>query len=336
MKKVVLFRNQLSKQSPKYTQVTDYLNQLNISFSESELTSGINNHHLNYFFVPTEELLAYLEINKPFFKFGFSNHLVIDDITQADEIVHSTYRFRYIYCEIPSLEQFKLDLFQANEVSLDKIKQHIKVYFTGYLLESIVHELNNPLSSVTLNCQLILEMIENNVEFKEGQLELLVSHTLKSITQSSDITKTVLRYASNNADENDYFNLPDVLKNIYLFTAPLFRKKQLKLQFPEGDDYLVYANPSDTSLLFVILFYIISKTEEKGAHIVVEYQPDHVSFSLNQEFSDVSDLYNELFIPAFYVDLTFEEIVHKNGIRLSVDTNKIQIFLPHNASDEPV
>lgn len=327
MKKITLYRNQKSKLSHNFIQVTTFLKQYEYNYNEASFEERINNHNINLFFVTDDTAKTYLETKKHYFKLGFSNFLILQSENDIDEI-NTSYSFKQIYLEIPSFNQMNIDLMQANQASLENIKQHIKVYFTGYLLESIIHELNNPLTSVTLNIQLLLEMCENKMTFKEGQLEEFLNQSLKSVTNSSQITKNVMRYASFNSDENDYFNLTDILKNVYLFTGPIFRKKHLNLILPEKEDYLVYANNSDINLLVVILFYLYAKSTEERESITISYKNNSVVISSPINLDKMEDLYSGLFIPAFYVDLTIQEIIHRNQILPIIENNTLVLTLP--------
>ena len=333
MKKITLYRNQQSRQSHNFTQVVECLKHYEYNYSEASFEEPINNHFINLFFLTDDLIKNYLDEKKYYFKFGFSNFLILESEDHID-FVNSTFSFKQIYLDIPSKRQLSIDLIQGNQASLENIKQHIKVYFTGYLLESIIHELNNPLTSVTLNIQLILEMCETKKAFKEGQLEELLNHTLNSVTSSSQITKNVMRFASFNAEEDDYFNLTDILKNIYLFTSPLFRKKQLKLEVPQTEDFLVYANNSDINLLIVILFYLFSKTAKDASTISITFRKNQCIFSSSSlNLTELEDLYRGLFIPAFYVDLTIQEIIHRNKILPIIENNTLVLTLPQTNND---
>jgi hypothetical protein len=325
MKKVSIFRNRQTKLWKNFELLISHLDKCNISFKESSLEEEINLLSLNFFLVPENILPEFLKKNQEKFSFPARNILVCENFFYE---VSEKYYFSHIYLDFPGSNQFKLDLENFLLPPFPNLKYYLKYYFSGFLAESVVHDINNPLTSIILNSQLISELADRG--FQEGQLNKLNTFSLDSADKAATIGKNFISYIRYDIGENEFFNLADVLRHILSFSQPLFRKKQIEIKISETD-ILTYANLSDTNLLFIILFFVISKYVESGTELNVSFRKPFLLFELDKSPKNLTDLFYLMDIPKFLIEYGIKQILKDTNILLQLDGSKLLIKIPEGA-----
>ena len=95
MKKITLYRNQKSRQSHNFTKVVECLKHYEYNYGEASFEEPINNHFINLFFLTDDLLKNYLDQKRYYFKFGFSNFLILESDKHID-FVNSKFSFKQI------------------------------------------------------------------------------------------------------------------------------------------------------------------------------------------------------------------------------------------------
>ncbi|MCB0279046.1 MAG: HAMP domain-containing histidine kinase [Calditrichaeota bacterium] len=317
-----------SKKSLK-TELTNLLDECQFDFRIAEPNEEINQSLINIL-VYSDSLATELDgklssntLSNPLFLFCESG----TDIGELDK-----YPISRIYRSIPSTEQFNDDLnrFLKNKRQLI---QHYKNYFIGMLLESALHELNNPITSISLNCQLILELAEGEGGIGMDQVSSMVGSINNTVNTAATVSKNLVNFARQQDYEAEFFNGKDILNATYIFMKPVVRMKRHDLTIAENDA-LIFANKSDFSLLFIILVYLLVSFLDEKDLIEIAFAENLMTISFNKPLTEFDHIYLKQKFPVFHLRQIINEICRVNKFDLNIVDGNIHITTSQEMPEE--
>jgi len=176
--------------------------------------------------------------------------------------------------------------------------QSEKLASMGTLLFGVAHELNNPLSNISISCQILKEEIEE--DNKEFNIELL-----NQIDEETDRTKNIVRslldYSKKREKEN--INLKKAVdETVHFIKGEVPTKIELKVSIPEEITLFADKQRLQQALLNLIKNGIDAIPEQGKVSISAHYIKNNESVVI--EISDTgagmdSDMVSNIFDPFF-------------------------------------
>lgn len=210
-------------------------------------------------------------------------------------------------------------------------KELLRKSMQGVFIESIIHDLNNPLGSISLIFELLRDMKETNQEDDE-LITTYYEQVAKLINKCSKITKSFLSFANLNPKEASVFNSKDKVEQVISFAHSQFRKHNITLSL-KGEDSLVYGNEGDFNLLLLYLIYAMLVSGKMKSELVLHCNHNSIIFEGDETFTDESELYNcELFSEGNDIQSLIKKISTANNFEIALKKGNFLFSYPQTES----
>lgn len=122
------------------------------------------------------------------------------------------------------------------------VRQADKLSAVGLLSSGVAHEINNPLNTLALYTDDLLDRIQEEdvaVLKREGELFHYLQTMRKQIDRCKNITDNLLQFSRKNNEGKEIFSLTDTLHDVLLLLRYTMKKKELELSVElEGNELL--------------------------------------------------------------------------------------------------
>lgn len=141
---------------------------------------------------------------------------------------------------VPVLEVLE-DVTNKKEMEM-MVRQADKLSAVGLLSSGVAHEINNPLNTLALYTDDLLDRIQEEdvaVLKREGELFHYLQTMRKQIDRCKNITDNLLQFSRKNNEGKEIFSLTDTLHDVLLLLRYTMKKKELELSVElEGNELL--------------------------------------------------------------------------------------------------
>jgi len=224
--------------------------------------------------------------------------------------------FLVMFFTIRALSVFSLEQRELINEQLLRFSQSEKLTSMGILAAGIAHEINNPLTNVSLNVEMLKDLVERNakVDKKLNAIE-------RNVERASRIAKELLHFSREKETALELININDVIestKNL-LNNQPLSAIIQLRMQsIPQ---VLGISWKLEEVFINVLMNSIDACTKEDS----IEIETFQDANSVVVEFTDTgSGIGEEDILKVFDLFYTTKEIGKGTGLGLSVCYNIIK------------
>lgn len=201
-------------------------------------------------------------------------------------------------------------------------KETLRGLLQAQILHNIIHDLNNPLGSISLIVELQQELIDPD----DPDLSMLPrqqEQILNSIEKGSAIANAFQGFLSAGEEEEELFNLADNLRQLDVFASSSFRKLNSPLTF-HIEDSMVNAVPQDINLLIFYLLFVLATASEDEAPIGIHLSGNTLQLkaanaSLQSAFGSALPL------PADAAEAIVNGLAEANHLDLSSETDTFLI-----------
>jgi len=193
-----------------------------------------------------------------------------------------------------------------------------KLATVGTLSGGVAHEINNPLTAILTNVQMLLEFDEADSDTKES-LELIEEATQRCRT----IVQKLMAYAKKPLESADFvrINLTEVLEKVISFLGYQLEQEDVKIIVNVDDgDYPVMGNHNEleqvlTNIILNARDAIVQAERERSIHISLFKSENTINLQIKDEGSGIpKDIISKIFDP-FY---TTKDVGKGLGLGLSI------------------
>ena len=194
-----------------------------------------------------------------------------------------------------------------------------KLATVGTLSGGVAHEINNPLTAILTNVQMLLAFSDEDAKMDRESLELIEEATQRCRT----IVQKLMTYAKKPLESNQVsmIDISDVLKKTVSFISYQLEQESVHIAvaMPQGS-YPVVGNPNEleqvlTNLILNARDAILEKKKGGDVHIAFLKDAKHVSVQVKDEGSGISkDVISRIFDPFF----TTKDVGKGLGLGLSI------------------
>lgn len=241
--------------------------------------------------------------------------------------------FNLVYKEFPGKEELLKDIQNIKSELLVYNTEHIKSFVCGILLESILHEFNNPITSISLNSQFLMEVIEYDEAIDRDNFYKILDMMNKSLLEASSITKGFVNFSRMEHIENDLFNLKEEINLAASFIISFIRKKRVDL-FVDVKDALIFANKVDFTLILLLTLLAITNGNTEKREIRISNDEDRILITYpNSPVHSVLDLADNSFLQKKHFISIFSFILDKNAFAFEFGNDTISITFQKNSAE---
>jgi signal transduction histidine kinase len=209
-------------------------------------------------------------------------------------------------------------------------KESLRALLQASILHNIIHDLNNPLGSISLIVELQQEIIKpENPDF--SMLAKQQEQIINSIHKGSEIAASFQHFLSSEDDELELFNLADNFRQLEIFSNSSFRKLNSPLKITKSD-FILTAYRSDINLLIFFLIYRLAVETEEQTEILLDIKENTLIIQLCGYTATISEKFaSDLAIPSDDVRSICLDLVSRNKLDLKLEKNTF--FLTFNADE---
>jgi two-component system sensor histidine kinase HydH len=146
-----------------------------------------------------------------------------------------------------------------------------RLAFLGTLVGGLAHELKNPLSTLNLNLQLLMEDLENPASAKEARILRKLALLKTETSRLESILDEFLRYARPHELRTELVSISAVIDEVLDFMEPGFRSHHITVHKLYTHDVELY--PLDRSYFKMALVNLLVNAEqamaEGGGEVIV-------------------------------------------------------------------
>ena len=236
--------------------------------------------------------------------YGFVNSFLYQKLWESEKLAHEQLiAGRLKLTKVIKEKDEVAELLKERDQLLSKLLRVNKTVATGALSASIAHEINQPLTSIQMNVQLLRELMNLDAEKVDLKLQSqLVDEILKNNERASGIIKSLRGIFSEATHDFERVDIVHIINSVLdLSNSELQRQKiNIEINVPE----VVYANVYPQEVLQVVLNIlnnaIISlaslEQEEKKISISLSENNDQVLICIEDNGPGVpKDLEKKLF-----------------------------------------
>ncbi len=213
----------------------------------------------------------------------------------------------------------------------DQLVQSAKMASIGLLAGGVAHEINNPLTGVLNNVQLIKMIVAKKKDFSIDDFKELLDPIEESARRCSTITRSLLEFSRASRGALQNFSLNEMVEKVIILIEHELKLQNIAVQGELKSD--LPQIKGDPQLIQQVIFNIISnakwsmqkKPGKHGGSIVIktDYHPAENSISL--EISDTGvgiskENLDKIFDPFF----TTKQVGEGTGLGLSIVYNIIK------------
>ena len=164
---------------------------------------------------------------------SISQSLTKEDITVLDKLEQANNEFGDISRLILKFFEQKKELISAYEqlkIAQSQLIQTAKMASIGTLAGGVAHEINNPLTGVLNNAQLIKLMAEQKKDFNISEFKDLLNAIEESALRCKKITQSLLSFSYGSKGMFQPVSLNDVVEKIVVFVEQEFKLQNIVVQ----------------------------------------------------------------------------------------------------------
>lgn len=238
--------------------------------------------------------------------------------------------FRDITEQKRAEEELKTAYVQLKTAQLQLV-QSAKMASIGLLAGGVAHEINNPLTGVLNNTQLIKMLISQQKEFKPNEFAELLDIIEVSAQRCVKITKSLLNFSRATKGVSEPLSINDLIDKVVVIVEQEMRLRSIAIIKNLAPN--LYLVSGDAQLLQQVIFDIISnaiwaidkKTKKEGGSITLQTKnnprPRQVVLSISDTGVGIpKQNINSLFDPFF----TTKPVGEGTGLGLSLVYNIVQ------------
>ncbi|MEE4240758.1 MAG: ATP-binding protein [Desulfopila sp.] len=217
---------------------------------------------------------------------------------------------------IRALSVFNLEQKKLIDERLQRFSQSEKLTSMGILAAGIAHEINNPLTNISLNIDMLKDLLQNN-----DQIDRKIAAIERNVNRASKIAKELLHFSR----EKETAMQPVDINNIIRSTEKLIQNHALSsiIHLKLSDVPQVMGIPWKLEEVFlnVVMNSIDSCSEKDRIDVATCRENNHVKITVADTGHGIaSDILPRVFDPFF----TTKEIGKGTGLGLSVCYNILQ------------
>jgi PAS domain S-box-containing protein len=197
-------------------------------------------------------------------------------------------------------DQSKLEDLQKQVIQAERLAT------LGQLAAGVVHELNNPLTSITVYAEYLLGKAVRDAEVPEGDREKL-RRILSSAQRILTFTRELVQYAKPVGSEVDAIEVNDVVRQAASFCEHLFDRSGIELRVDLGDDVpALHAVPGQLEQVLINLVTNAAHAVEAGGVVAIRTRggPDRVVIEVSDSGPGVAAADRERIFEPFYTTKT--------------------------------
>ncbi len=174
--------------------------------------------------------------------------------------------------EIVSLQ----NAFNRMIVSLDRNKKRLvqseKLAALGTLLSGIAHELNNPISNISLTCQVLLSELDdkNRDSFDEKEIKSSLKMIDDETIRARNIIKTLLDYSRDKPSQKVCINLASLISEVLVLCRASGKSKNIDYLINIDPDIKTYADKQRLQMVCMNLLLNSQDAIEKQGKINIQ------------------------------------------------------------------
>jgi signal transduction histidine kinase len=207
-----------------------------------------------------------------------------------------------------------------------------KLSSLGEMVATIIHEVNNPLSSIKACAQLIPKFIEKNDLDKATQLSHKIDATTNKISQIIRGIKTFVRRG--NTDPHETLRIKNLIEDAYIICEGRFKEKNIQFFLPNEEDSIILVTCNVTEIFQVLVNLMsnsidaIEKQDERWIRISIHQENSTVKVVFTDSGNGIPESIAKNLFKSFY---TTKAVNKGTGLGLSLCK---KIMESHNGSIE--
>jgi nitrogen-specific signal transduction histidine kinase len=236
---------------------------------------------------------------------------------------HHLYFFKDMSVEKQLYDKYKQQLIDLKN-SHDQIIQSDKLKIIGEMTANISHEINNPLTVVMGNAEMISFSLDNaDLNPLKNDLAKFTNNINLSVNRIMKIIANMKEFLHKNEDAKEYVSVRDILKSSLMFLSPSIKKNKVdvKIISPEND-LIIYVNKIKIEQVIVNLIQnaldalFDNQTVEPKIEIVVKSDHNgHIKIDIIDNGPGIKAEDREKIFTTFF---TTKEVGKGTGLGLSI------------------
>lgn len=172
----------------------------------------------------------------------------------------------------------------------------------GRMTSAITHELRNPLSSINLNTEMLMEdLVDRGIDPNDPEIMPLLETIIDEVDRLRDITEEYLVYARLPSSELDPEDLVDIVQNMVEFHQHDWRQRDVEVTFEtdlESLEIEADANHLRQALLNVVKNAVEASPEQGAVDIALEAGDERAMITIRDHGPGIDEeIREELFEP---------------------------------------
>ena len=180
---------------------------------------------------------------------------------------------------------------RAMEIQADKLAT------LGTLLSGVAHELNNPISNISLSCQILMEEIEEtNLDFKKK----LLNQIQQQCDKSRNIVRSLLEYTRPKEFQKETINLKQLIEDtIELLSGHIPAKVEMVISI--SDELEILGDKQRIQQAFLnLISNAIDAVHEDGGTITILARKHQEKGTVEVEFQDTGKGIEPIHLPKIF------------------------------------
>ena len=144
----------------------------------------------------------------------------------------------------------------------------------GELAAGVGHEINNPLTGILGNSQLLLTRMKNNPEIKLKEYESIIRSIENSAQRCREIVRGLLDFSREGLKKNQAIEVYELLKFTLLLVKNTLENEKIHFTLDPGSPSLILGHPEELQQVFLNLIsnsrYAIKQKSTSGGDIHVK------------------------------------------------------------------
>lgn len=262
-----------------------------------------------------DDLNAFLERDIVFYRI-----VILLDNVSKDEIAFSN-RSCIDLTDTDELEELR----ELTTSVTGNVEALIAKYMNGYLVQGVLHDLNNPLGTASLTFQLIEETLDDAIEDGDfTMIKTFLGNVLSTFDTINNITKTFMKFVTYRSSEKELFNVLDTLREVNVFMNSRLKRVGIHVEYPTNEG-LIYAFKHHFNQIIMMLLLIISDHSEELKEVNIVLEKNLLLFNLDQKIASENDFYNSKVIPMHYVKYLMRKYCSLNNFEISIKESTLAI-----------
>jgi len=194
-----------------------------------------------------------------------------------------------------------------------------KLSSLGEMVASIIHEVNNPLSTIKASAQLIPKFMAKNEYEKVNQLSYKINDTTNKIAQIIRGIKTFVRRG--NTDPYETIRIKTLIEDAYMICEGRFKEKNVQFILPNEEESLIFVSCNITEIFQVFVNLMtnsidaIEKMSDRWIKISIHKEDTTVKVILTDSGPGIPPAISKNLFKSFY---TTKSIGKGMGLGLSL------------------